>query len=252
MAAISSASIASVPSSDAPRRSLGQGRYIITDALHAGGGRALLVGRPTGMNQSVLIERISGLSQAALARAMRQADAVLELAHPNLARAIDCFVEEAALHVVMVAGPGALLSDPRGIVNEGEAVAMGTQLCNALGYLTLRGISPALSIDPSTVYLTTAGRVKLTNLAALLGVRLPRRSPRLPAQAQSPVFRIGALMHHVLTGWPRRSLQTAPALATLRPDLSSACCATISQALAPVDGWASPADLRYALLQIPD
>ncbi len=251
MVAISSTHTPAKGAASPARRNLGQGRYLVTDVLHASGDRTLLVGRPEGLTQPVLIERITGLSKAALADALRRTDTLMALAHPNLARAVECFVADAALHVVMVAGPGALLSDPRGLVDGREAVDIGTQMCNAVGYLTWRGLPQPPRIDPATVYLTTAGRVKLTNLAALLGVRAPRRVVRAPAHQQAPIFGIGATLHHALTGWPPRVVADAPALATLRPDLSAACCQAIARALSATDTWASPAELRYALLQIP-
>jgi hypothetical protein len=229
------------------RRTIGQGRYSIEDVLLAGGGRALLVGRPQGMQQTVLIERITGLSAAALRRAMSRASTLLSLAHPNLARAIDCFVEDSALHIVMVTGPGAPLSDPRGLVGQDAAIAIGTQLCNALGYIAWRGITTMPAIAPTTVFLTTAGRVKLTNLAALLGVRIPRRT----ASAQAaPLAGVGATLRHLLAGTGHRA--SAPVdLTALRPDLSAELCAALGRAIEPTNGWRSAAEMRYALLQIP-
>lgn len=239
----------------APRHRLGQGRYIIDDVLHANGARAVLVAHRDDLPQSVLLERISGLSAAALRRALAAQASLLALAHPNLARPIECFVEDGALHVVMVVGPGALLSDPRGIVSQDEALTIGAALCNVLGYLAWRGLAHCPMFEPGTVYVTSAGRVKVTNLAALLGVRVPRsRSPfAAPAAHPTPaLFGVGAVLHYLLIGWPCRYALGAPDLATLRPDLAPDLCEVIQRALAPTAGWATPADLRYALLQIPE
>jgi hypothetical protein len=241
-------------------RPLHGGRYVVEDVWHAAGGRVVLWGRRCDIGQPVLIERISGISRARLHGALARADALLALAHPHLARCIEVFAEEGAVHVVMVPGMGATLAPTRHLVARAEATAWGVQICNALNYLAWRpeagGIVP--TIDPTTVFVSAAGRVRLVNLAALLGCPIPRyRSRFLPLVAggapRIAVFGIGATLHHTLTGWQGRYAEDIPPLGALRPDCAGELSAVIDRALAgdPAARWRDPVALRQGLLHLP-
>ncbi len=236
------------------------GRYLVEDAWHVTGGRVVLWGRRCDIDQPVLIERCTGLSRARLGSALARADELLALAHPNLARCVDVFADEGALHTVLVPGAGATLATPRRLVAQAEAVNWGVQLCNALNYLAwrpeARGAVP--TIDPTTVFISAVGRVRLVNLTALLGCAIPRYRSRFlpPAMRGLPgaaVFGIGATLHHALTGWQGRYAEGAPPLGVLRPDCTDDLSALIARALAadPLARWHDPMALRQALLRLP-
>jgi hypothetical protein len=238
---------------------IGDGRFVVERALHVTGGRALLWGRRTDIGQPVLIERVAGLSQAQLAHALTRRTAILALAHPHLARGLDVFAANGTLWCVQVPGTGATLALPRAIVTQAEAVAWGVQLCNALNYLSwqpaTQGIVPML--DPFTIFISEAGRVRLTHLSALLGCGIPRYRSRFQVPGErgtaAAIFGIGATLHNALTGWTGRYADSAPPLDALRLDCSSQVSAILARALArdPADRWSDAASLRLALLALP-
>jgi hypothetical protein len=239
--------------------SIGDGRFAVERALHVTGGRALLWGHSTAIGQTVLIERVAGLSRARLTHALARRDAILALAHPHLARGIDAFVAQGTLWCVQVPGAGTTLAQPRAIVTQAEAVTWGVQLCNALNYLAWQpathDVVPLL--DPFTIFISEAGRVRLTHLSALLGCAIPRYRSRfhLPGErgTAAAIGGIGATLHNALTGWAGRYADGAPPLEALRPDCSPQLSAILARALArdPAERWPDAAALRLALLGLP-
>lgn len=229
------------------------GDFCVEDVLHVAGGRALLIGRQRDPDRAVVIERVSGPGPAALRRALAQQGILRDLAHPNLARCIDCFIEDRALYCVMVTGPGTTIAHQRAIATQRDVIDQGIQLCNALNYLAWRGIRRVPSIDPTTVFISAAGRVKLTNLTALLGLRTPRaaNTPSAPPTRRAALLGLGTTLFSALTGWQEDGTGASPDLTQNRPDVTPEFGDIIARALDPATGWRNAARLRYALLQLP-
>lgn len=230
--------------------SLQNGLYVAESILNVNEQHALLWGYQRGFNRHLAIERIVDSPAATTTQAIAHKQAVLNLNHENLARCVDVFAEEAALYVVMVTGEGKPLAQQHTPITPKQAVAIGIQICNALNYLSNHTeFTNHGAIEPTTVFLTDGNRVKLTNIAALLGAVA---TPAIAAMARDDVFGVGATMHYALTGWNGNYHAETPPFDALCERIPAELCQVLKRALSPnpADRWANSAELRYALLRI--
>jgi hypothetical protein len=230
--------------------SLQNGQYIPERILTVNARHALLWGGQRGMNRHLAIERIADITPAEIEQANARKQSLLSVQHENIARCIDLFDEQSALYVVMVTGEGKPLAQREVPVSPHEALDIGIQICNALNYLSLHTeFTNHGAIEPATVFITDGNRVKLTNLAALLGVAPVSAEADM---ARSDVFAVGATMHHALTGWNGDYSAEIPSMESLCEGIPAELCGVIKRALAPdpADRWANSAEMRYALLRV--
>jgi len=230
---------------------LAGGAFTITTSLCATSQRTLFAGFQRGIARPVLIERVDHLAADAMQEAVAHRHVLNELCHPGIAQALDIFAEDGALFTVMSAGDGSPLCAQTRCM-PAQAVAYGIQLGNALGYLAYHHQHlDAADIAPTTVFITRAGRARLTALAALVGAHAPTASHFTPPSGdneQRLVFSLGATLHHALTGWRGWYSKGAPDSGGTTRELN----AVIMRALAldPAARYASVAALRLALLRL--
>lgn len=229
------------------------GRYTLGAAFAADGRRELVRGWAHSPARPVAVERVTGLGAARLAVALAHAHELVGLEHPNLPAIIEGYTRQGALHLALAPGAGQPLARREDMVTPAEARELAIQICNGLNFLRWRGLPPP-AIAPATVFVTTAGRVKLTNVAAIAGAATPRSFGRFSAGSatdRATVWGVGATIHHTLTGWAGDYHHAPPALA-LRPDLTPDFAALVDRALAPRprDRFTDSVALRFALLAL--
>lgn len=230
------------------------GRVTLGAAYHALGRRSLVRGWAANPARPVAVERVAGLGRERLAAALAQIPALAPLEHPNLPGIVSGFARGGALHIALTPGAGLPLGLRPELLTQRGALDLGVQICNGLNFLRWRGLAlPA--VTPYTVFVTDAGRVKMTNIAALLGAATPRSHGVFGAVGdaeRAAVWGVGATLHHALTGWRGDYRQGPPPALALRPDLTPACSAVLVRALAarPRDRFADSAALRYAILMV--
>jgi serine/threonine protein kinase len=233
--------------------SLRDGLYIPESILNVTDRHALLWGCQSGINRHIVIERLANMSQEEADQALYRAPAVLTIDHENLARCIDIFYERNALYIVMVTGEGTPLYHYSPSLSQSQALEAGIEICNALNYLNNHTeFAHHGAIQPQTVFRTLGGRIKLTNLVALLSATHATDEEFCWYNAREDVFGVGATIHYALTGWQGNYRQDTPPLDLLNNLASPELCQVIGRALAidPADRWANAAELRYALLKI--
>ncbi len=235
--------------------SIHDGLYIPESVLMVAERHALLWGCQRGVNRHLVIERVARVTKSEASRAMAARSSLVRLSHDNLPQCLDVFVEDHTLYVVMATGEGAPLTRLDELITPRLAVRMGIQICNALNYLHgLGGQKTMLAVEPATVFLTRAERVKLTNLAALIGLALPAEhlaGHRCQSKTDE-VFGVGAALHYALTRWPGHYCDGAPAVETMRPDVTSDLATIIGRALDPKPAarFADSAAMRFKLLRL--
>lgn len=219
--------------------------------------RALWYGEHAELHLPVLTERVIRLSRSQQQTIVARFEAFRVLEHVNIPRILDMNLAGDRLQLVMHTGRGGplgLLSRP---VAQHEAVEIGIQICNALNYLHHHPIFAGRAlITPATTFLTTANRVKLTGIAALLGASRDDGMSQTPRGRglRAEVYGIGVTLFYLLTGWRDTYRPDLPPLTELRPDLAPEFAVAIQRAMLPDPRrrWASSAELRYALLLLQD
>ena len=236
--------------------SLLNGTYTISQRIGISGHRTLFLGHQHGVERPVLIERLDAVAAPLAESALAHRSLVQDLCHTNIAQFVDAFLQDDVLYTVQCAGAGGTpLSDLSNLAPI-QIVGYGIHICNALSYLEHHHVGVvAADIAPSSIFVTSAGRARLTTLAALLGVHAQaQHSPFTAPEATEPaatVFSLGATLPHSLTNWSGHYRLGAPPITTSRIDVAPELNAVIMRALAlnPAERFTSVADLRLALLR---
>jgi serine/threonine protein kinase len=230
---------------------LAGGAFTLSTPLCTTPQRTLFAGFQRGITRPVLIERIDGLAADVMREAVAYRHVLTNLCHPGIAQVVDSFAENGALFTVMSVGEGAPLC-ARPTCAPAQAVAYGIQICNALGYLAYQHQHlDAAEIAPATVFVTCAGRARLTALSALVGAPAPVAAHFTAPNGdteQRLVFSLGATLHHALTGWHGWYSTGAPELPGIPPELNAILMRAL--ALDPAARYATVAALRLALLRL--
>lgn|GEM_PF-4016391 len=231
--------------------------YMLQGACSVVGGRALLQGKNLATGQSILLERLSGMSHVAMQEALVRQQSLLALEHMNIARGLPGFCHNDALYLPMVVGKGSPLSQDRRSYSQSEAVALAIQMCTFYNFLTYKELpTEQLILAPFTLYMTTSGCLKSTQLSSLIGVYMPHyrssKQMRYRNIMRRHIYSIGTTLYHILTGQTSDSAMSTSTLTQLRPDLSKAFVAVIERMLtAPLrQSWPNTITLRYELLQL--
>lgn len=194
------------------------------------------------------------------------------LAHPNLPRVIDSFVEDGRSYLVMEFVPGETLHAytqrmglPRPLP---EVLGWARQLCDVLSYL--HGREPPVifrDLKPANVMLTPDGSLKLidfgiarlfkpgqsrdTQAFGTVGYSAPEQYGRGQTDARSDIYSLCVLLHHLLTGYdPANAPFRLPPAAQLNPALPAALSDVLAQGMHndPGQRYASIEAFRNALL----
>ncbi len=205
-----------------------QGRYRLLRQIGAGGFAAVYKAEDTQLgNRLVAVKEMSarGLTpketQEATEGFHQEALLLARLSHPNLPRIYEQFEEDGRWYLVMDFIEGqtleGYLEDRGGRLPIKEALQLGVQLTNVLGYLHAR--QPPIvfrDLKPSNVMLTPDGRVYLIDfgIARLFkpgqakdtmafgspGFAAPEQYGKAQTTPRSDVFSLGALLHHLISG----------------------------------------------------
>ena len=230
--------------------SLRHGEYVPESVLDVTINHALLWGCRQGLNQHLVIERLTGLTSEEITQRLARAQAVMRLENDYLARCVDVFTEDNALYVAMVTGEGQPLKQVTSGLTEQRVKQIGIEICNALNYLCNHNeFVHHAAIDTSTVFLTQYGRVKLTNLVALLDSTVTEPSDDV---RREDVFGVGVTLFSALTGWQGDYRTTPLPLEVMDGNISQRFQKIIRKAVAenPLDRWENSMQLRFALFDV--
>lgn len=203
------------------------GRYRVVRAIGRGGmGRVYLAEHMT-LGAVVAIKEVRGLEagdnhQDALERCVKEARFLVRLAHSNLPKVTDAFVENDRFYLVMEYIEGVTLESrltetgPYGL-NVREVVDWGLQISDVLAYLHSQ-LPPIIFRDlkPSNVMVRPDGSIRLidfgiarnfqpgverdTSLLGSVGYSPPEQFGREQTDTRSDIYAFGATLHHLLTG----------------------------------------------------
>lgn len=201
---------------------------------------------------------LSGLQrQKVIANFQAEILKLTELAHPNLARVIDFFVEGRNLYIVREFIPAydveILMSKSNGKLRERDVLSWGMQLCDCLTYLFSKKY-PAIffrELKLGNILVNSEGIIKIIDLGLADLFQTETNPQKLelmgsmdyaaPEQFEeygtfdqrSLVYSTGAMMFHMLSGQsPASSLFNLPPLDQLNPEVSRAVREIIRKATA--------------------
>jgi tRNA A-37 threonylcarbamoyl transferase component Bud32 len=203
-------------------------RYRIVKQIGAGGFAAVYQAEDTQLgNRLVAVKEMSarGLTpeevQEATESFHREALLLARLSHPNLPRIYEQFEEAGRWYLVMDFIAGETLEEylarQGGSLPVKEALQLGLQLTNVLGYLhtrqppiVFRDLKPSnvMRVPDGTVYLIDFGIARLfkpgqqkdTIAFGSPGYAAPEQYGKAQTTPRSDVFSLGALLHQMLTG----------------------------------------------------
>ncbi|MFN9785056.1 MAG: serine/threonine-protein kinase, partial [Planctomycetia bacterium] len=199
------------------------GRYAILELIGKGGMGAVYRCRDTRLGRAVAVKRLRGDREQgplALERFRREADAIAQLAHPNIVALLDTGEDHAGPFLVMELLQGCDLH--RWVVDHGPLAAdavveVGKQVCRALSYAHGHGLVHR-DIKPSNLQRLPDGTVKLLDFGIVRGqahatvtqVRAAigsfefaapeQKQDASHADARSDLYALGATLYYLLHG----------------------------------------------------
>jgi hypothetical protein len=196
------------------------------------------------------------VSKKALDQLQREADLLKQIAHPQIVKMIDLFVEDQRAYLVLQHIEGDSLRrlvDERGPFSEDQVISLGIQMCDILTHLHKQQ-PPVLHRDftPENLIMGVDGYLKLIdfNVAqqmhsnatrTVVGKHsyIPPEQFRGKATTQSDVYAMGASLYFLLTGQEPEPIATAHPR-NLNANLSAELDSIVAQATA-ID-----TDVRFA------
>lgn len=261
-------------------------RYEVRSLLGRGGMAAVYLAHDGLLAREVALKMLNPALAADatfVERFRREAQAVAGLSHPNIVAVYDWGAHDGTYFMVMEYVAGTTLKEVvrrRGPRPEHEALAIGASVADALGAAHARGVVHR-DVKPHNVLVDPNGNVKvtdfgiaraagasqLTNADQVLGsasYASPEQIQRLPVDARSDLYSLGAVLYELLTGSPPFDGDSAvsvawqhvhtepPRLGAVAPAVSAAAEAVILRALAkrPDDRFQSAGEMRQALLDV--
>jgi serine/threonine protein kinase len=202
-------------------------RYRIEALLGQGGMGAVYRAEDTEFDRIVAVKEMSQLHlnpaeiREAAENFKRESKMLARLQHPNLPSIFDHFTEHGRWYVVMSYIEGETLEHyvqrMGGHLSPGEAFTVVKQIANVLQYLhsrqpaiIFRDLKPAniMRTDDGHLYLIDfgiarhfkPGQVKDTQAMGSPGWAAPEQYGKAQTTAQSDIYSLGALLHHLITG----------------------------------------------------
>jgi serine/threonine protein kinase len=196
------------------------GRYALEDVIGRGGMADVYLGRDEALRRPVAVKILREITSDPHARARFTAEArtLAGLSHPGLVAVLDAGTDGERPYLVMELIRGTTLRERCGVgpLDPTQAMAVGTQLADALAYVHSHGIVHR-DVKPGNVLLSGDGRILLTDFgiarltsepadltgaltmgtAAYLAPEQLRRDPLGPAV---DVYALGLLLLEALTG----------------------------------------------------
>ena len=200
-------------------------RYKILEELGRGGMGVVYKAEDLKLHRTVALKFFPDdltVSEAAVARFQREADAISALSHPNIATMYDCDEADGRLFLALEYLPGGTLkAKVRRLLSEqsqfriDEVVEYGIQLADGLAHAHRRRIVHR-DIKTDNVMLTEEGKVKITDfgLAQLQGARQltqggsaigtaaymsPEQTRGEVVDHRSDIFSLGVVLYELLT-----------------------------------------------------
>jgi eukaryotic-like serine/threonine-protein kinase len=259
-------------------------RYRLEAVLGRGGMATVWRGVDERLGRRVavkLLDRADTADPAMLQRFDREARTAGGLTHPNIVAVYDVGTDDGVPYLVMefIDGTSVAALLASGPLPVDQAVDVAWQACDALAMTHAQGVVHR-DIKPANILLTTAGTVKVcdfgiarlahqqqTNLTAphmTIGTSAymaPEQASGSAVDARTDLYALGCVLYAMLTGHPpftgdnplnvlwQHQHQTAPAVASLRPDTPADLDTLIARLLAknPADRPASATEVRDRL-----
>ena len=142
-------------------------KYELLESVGRGGFGVVFLGRHVRLEHSYAIKliRADRLGEEGLARFEREIDALSNLNHPNVVRAVDAGLHENDAYIVMEYVDGVSLSQllRSRKLSIAEVVEIGIQICN--GLIAIHGLDRThRDIKPSNIMIDRSGQVKILDL----------------------------------------------------------------------------------------
>ncbi len=232
------------------------GPYVLLAPIGAGGMGEVWKARDTRLNRIVAVKRLKAKHGA---RFEQEARAIAALNHPNIC----------TLHDI---GPDYLVMEyieghsPKGPLPVADALALATQIADALMEAHVRGILHR-DLKPGNIMVTAKGAIKLldfglakiaadadatqTMAGAVMGTPAymsPEQAEGKPLDARSDIFSFGAVLYEILTG--SRAFDSLGAVLRDQPaPLQSPAEDVVTRCLAkqPGERFQSMAEVKAAL-----
>ncbi len=245
--------------STAPLRTDWRDRYELIAKIGSGGFAEVFEARDETLDRHVALKVVpEGHDMSS--RVLREVQAAAALSHPNIVALYDWFGDGEHSYIVWELVDGESLDKLPERLTDGEVVAVGAELLDALAFAHSQGIVHR-DVKPQNVMLDGEGRVKVMDFGIALlsdtdtltqdGDVIGTVAYMSPEQAggrrvgpPSDVYSAGIVLYELLAGehplrggTPAETLANVsaarlPSLATLRPDLPDDVVALIDQACA--------------------
>jgi hypothetical protein len=253
-------------------------RYQLVGKIGSGGFAEVYEAFDVTLDRAVALKIVADGS-AMSGRVEREVEAAAALAHPNIVALYDWFGDGARSILVWELVRGESLDKLAGELGDGDIVAIGVELLDALAFAHSQGIIHR-DVKPQNVMLDDAGHVKIMDfgIARLMDADTltqdgdvigtvaymsPEQAAGRRAGPPSDVYSAGMVLYELLVGehplrgqTPAETLSNVaagrlPSLGALRPDLPQDLVELIDDACAPRPGERpTAADFSAALHEI--
>ncbi|HEX5641071.1 MAG TPA: serine/threonine-protein kinase [Thermoleophilia bacterium] len=235
-------------------------RYQLVGKIGSGGFAEVFEAYDLTLEEPVALKIVPD-GRALSARIVREVEAAASLDHPNIVALHDWFADDEGSILVWELVRGDSLDKLGHQLDDGDVVAIGVELLDALAYAHSQGIVHR-DVKPQNVMLDDGGHVKvmdfgiahlmdsdtLTGDGDVIGTiayMSPEQAAGRRVQPPSDVYSAGMVLYELLAGahplrgdTPAETLSNVaaarlPSLATLRPDLPGELVTLIDAACAP-------------------